>query len=94
MPDLSTQSLLARNSLLFASPVDKELVMMDENRGLYFGLNAVARRIWEMLEAPVPYGELVSLLCEIYSVKREQCERDLGEFLQTMIQHGLIEVRA
>ncbi|OGT32039.1 MAG: hypothetical protein A3E87_10865 [Gammaproteobacteria bacterium RIFCSPHIGHO2_12_FULL_35_23] len=90
--NLTKQSMLTRNQSIFASAIDDELVMMDGDQGLYFGLNSVARKIWEILEKPTSYAELLSLLTSFYEVKFEQCQKELEPFLLKMIKHKLILV--
>jgi hypothetical protein len=92
-PNLLTPSaLLVRNSDIFASEIDNELVMMDDAQGLYFGLNPVARAVWERLTSPLRYDALLKDLTDIYDVDPEACRRDVEPFLQKMIGHGLIRV--
>ena len=89
---LSLRSKFTRNQSIFASIVDDELVMMDGEQGLYFGLNPVARKIWELLETPMSYEKLLDSLTRLYEVDREQCQRDIEPFLLKMIEHNLVIV--
>ncbi len=79
-----------RNQEIFASEIDDEMVMMDDAQSLYFGLNPVARKVWELLDSPMNYGSLLHLLLEAYDVGLEQCRADVEPFLSKMIEHKLI----
>ena len=92
MFEISADTLLVRSKSLFASPVDDELVMMDEKRGVYFGLNAVASRIWDELSLPCTQAQMLEKLGEMYDVDLQTCEKEVSQFLQQLMQHDLIEV--
>ena len=51
-----------RNSSLISSEVDDDLVMIDIDKGSYFGLNETARAIWNFLEVPKPYDDILNYL--------------------------------
>jgi len=87
---MNTSLAFVRNSELFASSVDNELVMMDESQGKYFGLNPVARTIWELLETPMHYDDILGKLTARYDVPVETCEKEVRPFLEKMIEHKLI----
>jgi hypothetical protein len=98
MSELSTSfpapsTLLVRNHDIFASSIDDEMVMMDGEQGLYFGLNSVARRVWEMLEKPLSYDALLRLLAQHYDVTEAQCRADVDPFLKKMLENGLIRIQ-
>ena len=84
--------MLIRNPDIFASEIDDEMVMMDDAQGLYFGLNSVARKIWNSLETPRRYEILLNALLESYEVDIDQCRADVEPFLLKMIEHGLVRI--
>src|SRR5690606_8349229 len=87
-------ALLVRNPEIFASEIDDEMVMMDGEQGLYFGLNSVARAIWELLEKPLTYEALLQALTERYEVDAERCRADVEPFLRKMLESRLIRIQA
>ncbi len=94
LENLELQTRLERNAEIFAADVDDEMVMMDGEQGLYFGLNTVARKIWEFLDRPRTYGELLKALEESYDVDAERCRADVEPFLRKMLEHGLVRVHS
>lgn len=92
MVSLSPSTVMIRNSSLFASNVDDEIVMMDESQGRYYALNPVARKIWEYLERARDYDSLLSSLTQAYDVPRERCEADIAPFLQELVDLKLIQI--
>ncbi|TVQ34717.1 MAG: lasso peptide biosynthesis PqqD family chaperone [Wenzhouxiangella sp.] len=80
-----------RNPDLIGAAVDDELVMMSVEHGQYYGLGGVGPRVWELIEEPRTFGELVNQILEEFEVKREVCEKDMMEFLAQMEKLGLVE---
>lgn len=83
-------TLLCRNKNLFASVVDDELVMLDEEGGNYYGLDPVGKKIWEMLDQPCSFQSLINKLTDIYDVSSERCGQDAAIFLNDLIQNKLV----
>lgn len=79
-----------RNSDTISGKLEEELVMMDVDKGMYFSLNPIATRIWEMLEKSLTVDELVALLMEEYEIDQAQCTADVEEYLKEMEKLGLI----
>ena len=88
----SEKDRFVRHETLMASPLDDELVMMDEVRGCYFGLNSVGRALWELLAAPLSYGALIQQLTQVYHVDESRCREEVSVLLQTCIAHQLIRL--
>jgi len=89
---ITDSTLLTRNQSLFATASDDDLVMLDEQAGLYFGLNSIARKIWELLEQPIQYQQLIQSLTAQYDVDSEQCKKDVEPFLAKMLENKLIDI--
>ena len=83
-----------RNQDTISGQIDDELVMVDIEKGSYFSLNAVATRIWELLENPLTAENLCELLVREYDVTLPQCRADIEEHFVKMQQLGLIKMIA
>ena len=68
-----------------------EGVVLDLKSGIYFGLEGVGQRIWELLETPKKPLELRDTLLEEYDVTEEVATADTHRFLEQLLEHGLIE---
>ena len=84
---------LVRSSEVLATALgDREAVMLDIEHGTYFGVEGVARVIWDALEQPVTPREVVGLLRSRYpDVDPEECERDAMEFLEDLVRYRLVQ---
>jgi hypothetical protein len=55
-------------------------------------LNPVGAFIWSNIQEPKKVEEIRDLILEEFDVGREECEADLIELLQELLNNGLIEV--
>ena len=83
---------LARSRELVSTELDQETVLMSINAGAYYGLEGPARSIWEKLETPMTFTQLVDFLVDEYRVSPETCAADVQKFLAEMEQEGLLRV--
>jgi Coenzyme PQQ synthesis protein D (PqqD) len=66
-------------------------VLLDADRGLYYTLNDVAGRTWELLAAGEPVLAILQTLGDEYEVEREVLEADLAALLRRLVEAGLVE---
>ncbi len=75
---------------LLSSKIDDEVIIMGLQTDKYYGLDAIASRIWELLEEPRSLDELVSLLREEYEVEEDVCREETLALLQDLSSQKLI----
>lgn len=94
MPDstLEPQTRVRRVDDVLETDIDDQTVMMDIDRGSYFGLNQTGTRIWALLAEPMAIGELCDRLMEQFDVPREQCEQQVLDYLESLLGRGLLRV--
>jgi hypothetical protein len=92
---ITLETTLSRNSdILHAAVGTDEAVMMSIEVGRYYGLNAVASRIWELLETPKTVAQLCALLCEEFEVEARTCEAEVLKFASNLIDNGIVHEAA
>jgi hypothetical protein len=74
-------------------PLGEEAAILNLKNSVYYGMNPVGARVWELLKQPKSVGELRNILLEEFEVDQERCGRDLLALLGTLQGEGLIEVR-
>lgn len=70
-----------------------EAVILDMKSGMYYGLNPVGVRIWELIANPCRVSDVKAVLLDEYDVDPDRCERDLLAILKELSDKGLIEVK-
>lgn len=92
MRAFNSEDKLIRSEKMLSTELDQETVLMSIDAGAYYGMAGPARSIWEMLENPLTFSELVELLVKEYAISRETCAADLQGFLSEMEHEGLLRV--
>ena len=72
--------------------VDGEMVLLDMNSEVYFGLDVVATDIWKLLQGGKSLQETYEELLKIYDVKPEILHKDLENFIEDLLDHKLIKL--
>ncbi|MCB0344633.1 MAG: PqqD family protein [Bdellovibrionales bacterium] len=70
--------------------VDDRVVVADVFSGRSFILEDVEAFIWQHIAENQPVAEIVSLICQAYSVDRTTAEADLAEFIAQLVDAELI----
>lgn len=70
-----------------------EAAVLHLKNGMYYGLDSVGARIWELIQQPRSLGEVRDTLIAEYEVDADRCERDLVELCEKLLAEGLIELQ-
>lgn len=68
---------------------DGRSVLLDLRRERYWGLDETGTRIWEMVSARIPFGQIVDCLEVEYGESRDRLEADARAFLSTLLDRRL-----
>lgn len=91
MSAFSATTVIRRGQDHVETRVGDQTMMMSVAHGKYYALEAVAQRIWDLLEEPATVDALVDALVAEYDVPRAQCAADVATFLTDLEGNGLIE---
>lgn len=72
--------------------VGEEMVLLDFERGIYYGLNPVGARVWEFLAEGKSTDEIVDLLTEEFDVERTDAKNDVEALMDDLAANGLVSV--
>jgi len=75
-----------------AAEMDGETVMMRIKSGMYYGLDNVGSRIWELIETPRQVSQVIDRLMEEYDVERAKCQANTLDLLNQLYEEGLIKI--
>lgn len=73
--------------------LEGEAVLLDMRSGVFFGLNPVAKRMWELLSELGRSEVVLQRLLNEYDATEEQLRRDLSDFIERLRSKGLAEVQ-
>jgi hypothetical protein len=91
---LSVHSIVRATPEQVSCPLGEESAILNLKNTVYYGLDPVGARIWNLLQQPRSVGELRDALLAEYEVDADRCERDLLDLLEKMRDEGLIQVRS
>ena len=72
--------------------LEDEVAIVQLKAGIYYGLDPVGARIWELIATPRSLRTVRDALLAEYEVDAERCESDLLRLVQTMMEAGLVEI--
>ena len=80
----------AKDSIISAE-LDNEAVLLNVETGIYFGIDAVGTRIWQLLESGSTADKIFAQLQEEYEVEPGVLRADLTEFLDLLQANELVQ---
>jgi hypothetical protein len=90
---LSVHSIVVATSDQVSCPLGEESAILNLKNSVYYGVNPVGARVWNLLQHPKRVSELRDALLQEYEVEPARCELDLLDLLEKMRLEGLIEIR-
>ena len=91
---LTLESTVQASDQHVASDLADEVVILDLQSGVYYGLDPVGTRIWQLIQEPTALADVKAQLLEEYDVAEAQCEQDLLQLTQRLADEGLIHIHA
>lgn len=89
---LSPVSTVVASKEQVSCALGDEAAILNMKNSVYYGLDPVGARIWNLLREPRKICEVCDAIVEEYEVERERCERDVLDLLERMRSEGLIEL--
>ncbi|WP_149242728.1 PqqD family protein [Dyadobacter sp. 32] len=75
-----------------ASKVAEEIVILNHNKGAYYGLDEVGALVWDSLEkGPQTIESLCEMVSGEYEIDAATCKADIDALLSDLISEKLVE---
>ncbi len=88
--DITLTTTVQRNEKMIDASIDGETVMMSIEHGLYYGLDSVASKIWQLIEKPKSVANICYHLQQSYDINEQQCQQEVIGFLKKLNQNDII----
>ncbi len=75
-----------------AANVGDEAVLLQLDQGVYYGLNAVAARVWQLVQTPQVIAAVVDQVEREFDVDHGRCSQDVRELVAKLAQARLVSV--
>ena len=89
---ISIESTIVVKMDQISSDLLGEVVILDLRTGLYYGLDEVGARVWNMVQRPQTVSAMRDAIAGEYDVDPDRCEKDLIALLNELHTNGLIKV--
>lgn len=90
---LTPETSVVGTSTAVMAELAGEAIVLDTASGTYYGFkNEVGNRIWELIQQPIPITNVCQTLLSEYEVDPKECQSDVVEFLQVIVDHGLAKI--
>lgn len=89
---ITPDTIISRSETVFFNRFNDDVVMMDIEKGTYYGLESVAAEIWKLVKEPISVNSLCEKLTAEYNIAPEQCRQDVTVFLQELLNRNVIKV--
>ena len=93
MTAITPASVVAAARDQVSARVEGEFVILNLADEVYYGLDGVGARVWELLSEPRAVSDVASAIAAEYEVDAETAERDLLALLDELAGRKLVEVR-
>lgn len=93
-PPLTLESVVSRHIEIIDSALSEtEAVMLNMDKGYYYGVEDVAKFIWDALAEPLSVAALCDQITAYYvDVERATCEQDALNFVGELLTENLVYV--
>jgi hypothetical protein len=88
----SLDSRIRINDDVLWQELQGEAVLLNLKTGVYFGLNPIGTRVWELLAATGMLRDVVDAIVGEYEVEAQACADDVIALVADMQKHALVTV--
>jgi len=83
--------IFARNEIIEVAEMGDELGMLNLENGMYYVLDSIGTRVWSYLDSPQNINQIVDKLLLEYDVINEECNEDISNLLNSMLEKCIIK---
>ncbi len=87
---VANEDLLERASEAVSTMVEKSVVILHTEEGIYYQLDGVGTRVWELLAEPISLEALIAALVGEFEVEESLCSADTEALLQELLERRMV----
>ena len=89
---LSESATIVVSKEQVSSRLGDEAAILSLKNGVYYGLNPVGARVWNLIQQPRTFAELSSILASEYDVEAPRLKSDLRNLIAQLAEQRLVEI--
>ncbi|MBV8781689.1 MAG: PqqD family protein [Phycisphaerae bacterium] len=90
MTELNDSMMFSTHPEQLNSRMGEEMAVLDLRSGVYFGLNPVAARVWELVQQGKSVGAIRNTLMNEFDVDADRLQEDLRELFNQFQARGML----
>jgi hypothetical protein len=94
MNKIIDSSIVVISTDVVSCDLDGEAAILNIESGIYYGLDPIGAKIWNILQNPCSISDLINSITKEYDVEEERCKTDIFELVNDLIDNGLVKVNA
>jgi hypothetical protein len=92
MPELTLERTVRISEDAVFRELDGEAVILQLESGMYFGLDPIATRLWQLIDAHGRLAPVLNAAIDEFEVDRQTLERDLLRLVSELAERKLVTV--
>jgi len=92
MREVSLQTAVRASDDVVVRELDGEAVLLNLSSGMYFGLDSVGTRMWQLIERHRSLSAIVAAMCDEFDAPAATIERDVLRLVTELVEKGLVVV--
>ena len=69
-----------------------EHVILSLEDEMYYGVDRVAARVWQLVQEPRRFDSIVKTICSEFDVDEARCETDVGVFVEELERRSFVTI--
>jgi len=92
MPDITAATRAKLSDDVLFQELQGDAVLLELKTGVYFGLDRVGTRIWQLLAEHETVSDVVAAMIREYDVPEARCEEDVRVLVARLLDQGLLAI--
>jgi hypothetical protein len=92
MTKMTIDSIVVVADKVVSCDLDGEAAILDLKDGIYYGLDPVGAKIWNLIQKPIILKEIIKIILDEYDVNKDQCTNDIFELIEELLDNRLVKV--
>ena len=93
MITISNDSIVLVKNNIVSCDLDGEEAILNMNDGIYYGLDPVGAKIWNLIQKSTSINSIVDVILREFEVDSNSCRADIIELIEELINNGLVEIK-
>jgi len=92
MTKITIDSIVVVADEVVSCDLDGEAAILDLKDGIYYGLDPIGAKIWNLIQKPMILKEIIKIILDEYNVDKDRCTNDIFELIEELLNNGLVKV--